>query len=166
MSRIIEELLRREGGYVNHPADRGGPTNFGITQKTLSAWRKRSVSAQEVKDLQEPEAREIYASLFIAEPKLDQVQDVALRELLVDCAVNHGPGRAVKWLQMAVGADPDGILGPRTLEALSTQRAVDLYRRVLATRIVFYGQLISKDRSQAAFAGGWAKRAAEFVEAL
>lgn len=166
VSRIIEELLRREGGYVNHPADRGGPTAFGITQRTLSDWRGRPASAADVQALTQDEAREIYQAVYIDRPKLDLVQDVALRELLVDCAVNHGPARAVKWLQMAVGADPDGVIGPRTAAAVAQHRAADLYRRVLATRIVFYGRLIERDRSQAAFAAGWAKRAAEFVEAL
>lgn len=166
MSRIIDELIRREGGYVNHPADRGGPTNYGITQKTLSAWRKRPVSAQEVKDLTEPEAREIYASMFIAEPKLDLVQDRELRELLIDCGVNHGPARAVRWLQIAVGANADGAIGPKTLAALSESRASDVYRAVVATRAVFYGRLIESDRSQAAFAAGWMKRLAEFIERI
>lgn len=166
MSRIIDELIRREGGYVNHPADRGGPTKFGITQKTLGQWRGRSVSAQEVRDLEESEARAVYAKLFVSEPKLDQVQDAALRELLIDCAVNHGPARAVKWLQTALGTPADGVIGPRTLAALAEQRAADLYKRVLAARIVFYGRLVTDDRAQAAFAAGWAARAAEFVTGL
>ena len=39
--RIIDGLIVAEGGYVDHPADRGGPTKYGITRKTLAAWRKR-----------------------------------------------------------------------------------------------------------------------------
>ena len=166
MSRIIDELIRREGGYVNHPADRGGPTSFGITQRTLSDWRGRPVSAADVQALTQDEARQIYQVLYVDRPQLDRVQDVALRELLIDCAVNHGPARAVKWLQTALGVTPDGVIGPRTLAALAEQRAAELYKRVLAARIVFYGRLVTDDRSQAAFAAGWAARAAEFVTAL
>ena len=34
---LIDELIEREGGYVNHPADRGGPTRFGITEAVARA---------------------------------------------------------------------------------------------------------------------------------
>lgn len=166
MSRIIEDLLRREGGYVDHPADRGGPTHFGIIRATLAEWRGHPVSAAEVQALTRDEARTIYEALYLARPKLHQVQDVALRELLVDSAVNHGPARAVKWLQTALGVPADGVIGPRTLAALAGERAVDVYKRVLAARIAFYGRLVTDDRSQAAFAAGWAARAAEFVAGL
>ena len=40
IEQILDDILRREGGYVNHPADRGGPTNFGITAQTLGNWRQ------------------------------------------------------------------------------------------------------------------------------
>ena len=85
---LIDALIDREGGYVNHPADRGGPTSFGITQRTLSDWRGRPVSAADVQALTPDEARQIYQVLYVDRPQLDRVQDVALRELLVDCAVN------------------------------------------------------------------------------
>jgi lysozyme family protein len=59
---ILDEIIRREGGYVNHPADRGGPTKYGITAQTLGRWRKldRPATATEVKALTETEARAIY----------------------------------------------------------------------------------------------------------
>jgi lysozyme family protein len=164
VSRIIDELIRREGGYSNRAADRGGPTNYGITQKTLSAWRGKPVSAQDVQNLTETEAREIYASEFIAKPGLDKIQDPELRELLIDCGVNHGPARAVAWLQLAIGAKPDGVLGPATLAALYEVPARAVYRHVVATRAVFYGRLINRDRKQGEFAEGWMKRLAEFIE--
>src|SRR5690606_13690489 len=64
---ILDEIIRREGGYVNHPADRGGPTNFGITAQTLGSWRKlgRPATAAEVQALKEPEARAIYRQQYI-----------------------------------------------------------------------------------------------------
>ena len=59
---ILDEIIRREGGYVNHPADRGGPTNFGITAQTLGSWRKlgRPATTAEVRALTEAEARAVY----------------------------------------------------------------------------------------------------------
>jgi lysozyme family protein len=58
---LITELIEREGReYSNRAADRGGPTKFGVTQKTLSIWRRRPVSALEVEALEEWEARKIY----------------------------------------------------------------------------------------------------------
>ena len=64
---ILDEIIRREGGYVNHPADRGGPTNFGITAQTLGSWRKlgRPATAAEVQALTETEARAIYRQQYI-----------------------------------------------------------------------------------------------------
>ena len=49
---LIDDILRREGGYVNHPADKGGPTNFGITQDTLSRYIGRQALISDVKNLQ------------------------------------------------------------------------------------------------------------------
>ena len=58
VDEMIDDILRREGGYVNHPADRGGPTNYGITQKTLSRYIGRAALTSEVKNLSEDVARE------------------------------------------------------------------------------------------------------------
>jgi lysozyme family protein len=59
---ILDEVLRREGGYVNHPADHGGPTKFGIIAKTLGDWRRlgRAATAQEVAALTVEDSRAIY----------------------------------------------------------------------------------------------------------
>jgi lysozyme family protein len=46
--RLINDVLAKEGGYVDHPADKGGPTNFGITQATLSRYLERVVTPDEV----------------------------------------------------------------------------------------------------------------------
>jgi len=56
----VEEILKWEGGYVDHPQDPGGATNMGITRNTLADWRGRPVSKEEVKELSESEAKDIY----------------------------------------------------------------------------------------------------------
>ena len=98
---ILDDILRREGGYVNHPADRGGATNFGITAQTLGAWRKlgRAATAAEVQALTETEARAIYRQQYITGPGFETIAHPALLHLLVDAGVHSGPKRAVQWLQ-------------------------------------------------------------------
>ena len=160
-AEIIEEILRREGGYTNHPADKGGPTNFGITQEVLSSWRKRPVSLDEVKALDKNEARTIYKARYI--DPFSFVTGPKLRALVIDAGVNHGVSRATKWLQEALGVEPDGVVGPKTERAMQMAQSQIVYRVFLRRRIVFYGQIIKNDPSQAVFAEGWMRRVAEFV---
>jgi lysozyme family protein len=164
---ILDDILRRKGGYTNHPADRGGPTKYGITAKTLGEWRKlgRPASEAEVQALTEDEARDIYFTNYVKKPGLDAVQDPKLLGLLVDTAVNSGPERAVRLLQRALSVTDDGVIGPRTKEMLSKFDPAKLYRQVLANRLRFLGRLITRHPSQAVFAEGWMNRIAEFVEA-
>lgn len=164
MPDIISEIIRREGGYVNHPADKGGPTKYGITQATLSGWRGRAATAAEVEALTEMEARTIYTDLFVVKPRFGEIGDPRIRELVVDCGVNHGPGNAAKMLQRAAGVPDDGAVGPKTLAAVNAADAWALYLRLLAERIRFYGRIIKRDQTQAVFAEGWLNRAAEFLE--
>ena len=161
---IIDHILRREGGFVDHPADQGGSTNYGITQRTLKQYRGRPVTVGELRALEEGETRLIYERLYIRGPGFDRIRSRRLRALVIDCAVNHGPSRAARWLQAAVGTRVDGVFGPLTLAAANAAEEETLYKRVLAQRCRFYGQIIARDPSQAAFAAGWAARLAEFIE--
>lgn len=161
---LIDDILRREGGFVDHPDDRGGATNFGITQDTLAQWRGRPVSVDEVRTLTPDEAAEIYAARYVLNPRFDGIEHDDLAALVVDCGVNHGPARAARWLQSAAGVAVDGMVGPVTLGAVNQQDGATLYRAVLAERCRFYGRLITRDPSQAVFAAGWANRVAEFIE--
>lgn len=159
---LIDRLLEREAGYVNHPADRGGPTNFGITQATLAAWRRQPVSEFQVQALSKDEARAIYRANYFERPGLDCVPDPQVQELLFDWAVNAGPAAAVKGLQKAVGATPDGAIGPLTRAAVATVANWEaLFYRLKALRAEQFMRILA-DASQAVFATGWANRLGEF----
>jgi lysozyme family protein len=170
----IDDILRREGGFVNHPADRGGPTNFGVTQRTLSAWLGRPATLDDVRNLTREEARKIYENEYLHRPKIDRISDQALREQVLDAAVLHGPATAVKMLQRALGVDDDGAIGPDTLSALGGADAAAIGRRFTMQRIRFIGGIITDDpalrrakeagfRLQAEFAKGWLNRVTEFL---
>jgi lysozyme family protein len=164
-SKIIDEIIRREGGYVNHPADRGGPTNFGITFRTLGEARKlgRPATAVEVRELTVAEAREIYCDMYITQPKFYMIKDTAVRDFLIDFGVNSGPVRAIKTLQTLLGVTVDGVMGPQTAGAANQCNPEVLLYKLTTRRALFLLRLIGRDKRQAAFATGWANRVDEFV---
>lgn len=167
MEKILDDVIRREGGFVNHPADRGGPTKYGITAATLGEWRKlgRRATVDEVRGLAESEARSIYRQQYITAPGFESVTDRHLLELLVDAGIHSGPKRAAQWLQAALGVTADGVIGPQTRAALAASDQAALRRKVIGERVRFLGRLITSDPAQAVFAAGWMNRMAEFIEA-
>lgn len=163
VDNVIADIIRREGGFVDHIDDPGGATKYGITRETLSEWREKRVSKEDVRNLDPEEARDIYRRRYVIGPGFHKIGDDHLAALLVDSGVQHGPSRAVRWLQEAVGATVDGIIGQRTLAALRRHKTRDVYLEVLAMRAEFYGEIISDNRSYASFALGWARRIGEFI---
>lgn len=149
----LEEVLKSEGGYVDHPADPGGATNLGITLATLSEWRGRTVSKADVKALTVAEAGEIYRAKYWRAVRADELP-AGLDLALFDCGVNSGPGRAVKLLQAALGVAQDGLLGPRTLAAVRSAKAADLVNGHCDARLAFLRGLATWP----VFGKGWAAR--------
>jgi len=164
---IITDVLKAEGWdeYTNRPNDRGGPTKWGITQKAWAAWRGREVSIDEIKAITEPQAREFYEAEYILAPRFNHLPE-RIRAMVIDCGVNHGPERASKWVQRAVGAKEDGVIGPKTLAAVTASNPVVTYLRICAYRVSFYGKLVTSDPTQAENAHGWNNRAAKWIEGL
>ena len=117
---ILDEIIRREGGFVNDPADRGGATKYGITIGVLRKWRSTTVTVDDVRALTKPEAKEIYRARYILAPRFDRIKDADLRGQVVDYGVNSGPGTAARDLQRA----PDGIIGPKSLNAVTARTPV------------------------------------------
>lgn len=141
----IERLLDIEGGYVNDPNDPGGETKYGIS--------KRSYPHLNIAELTRAEAIEIYRHDFWMVAVLDQYP-AAISYQLLDAAVHHGIGTALRMLQRAVGVADDGHIGPVTLSALATVSDTDLVMRFLAERLAYMTRLRNWKRN----ATGWALR--------
>lgn len=167
---LLDALLAREGGFVNHPADKGGPTKYGIRQATLSAWLGRSASVDEVRSLDVETAKAIYRQRYYAGPGIDRLP-AEIREQVFDMGVNHGPRIAVKLLQEVLNLagfgpiDEDGALGPETYgaaERAQAQMGPFLTNALVEQRIALYRAIVDRDPSQAAFLAGWLARAGQF----
>lgn len=155
-------VLSREGGYVDHKSDRGGRTNKGITQRVYSKYRKEAgLTDRHVKDITNDEITAIYRLKYWNQAKCGLLPD-PLDLYVFDSAVNHGPARAVKLLQRALGVDDDGLLGPKTIDALHEEIAAgqlsELCRNFLVIRQEFYDAIVENDPTQQVFADGWANR--------
>lgn len=163
----LSRLLEREGGYVDHPADRGGATNMGITQGTLSDYRGYPVTKDDVRDLSRAEAAEIYRKKYWYEPGFHTLgHSHVFQEMLFDAAVHHGPARAIKLLQSALMLKADGIIGPQTRGAVNSMTDLHLCCAFMAARVSFIGSIITKNHSQAVFAAGWANRMAGLIKMI
>ena len=125
---LIAEVIDREGGYVNHPADRGGPTRWGITEAVARA----NGYSGDMRALPRGEAVAIYRGLYWQRPGYNRVAEKAPRVAaeLFDTAVNMGPETATGFLQRALNAlnrngrdygdiAVDRRIGPATLSALA-----------------------------------------------
>ena len=166
IDQILDEVIRREGGYVHDPADRGGPTKFGITQRTLRAWRGQAVTADDVQRLTKTEARTIYRRRYVDDPGFARLPD-PLRAQVVDNGVLSGPRQAVKDLQRAIGGvTVDGRLGPTTRAALRQQGVAVVHARLIQVRAARIGRLVQRAPAQVRFLRGWLTRITAFVEDL
>lgn len=154
--RCVAIVLRHEGGYSDHPNDPGGPTNMGITLKTLRDWRGGDVTPADVRALTREEAIEIYRALYwnaVRGEDLPPGVDLAV----FDFAVNSGPRRAVRTLQRLLRVRVDGGVGPETLAACRKADREALIRDYCAARLEFLQSLPSFQT----FGRGWARRIAD-----
>jgi lysozyme family protein len=170
VERMIDDVIRREGGFVDHPLDRGGPTNFGITQATLSRHLGRPATTDDVRRLSRTLARQIYRREYFDAPRIGQLP-TRIQPFAFDAAVNHGPARAIRFVQQvcnAAGFGPlavDGACGPLTRRiAAEADRLMGewLLAALVEERRNFYLALVERDPSQRVFLKGWLNRLAEF----
>lgn len=149
--QVFKNIIGHEGGYVNHPADPGGETKFGIS--------KRSYPDENIKAMTLERAEELYFRDFWTPLKCDKLHP-ALAEFVFDFGVNSGMPTAAKAVQKAVGALPDGNIGPKTLALISSRPARDIARLVFVSRM----KIMARHQSYETFADGWGARLFDVTE--
>lgn len=114
-NRFIERVLSHEGGYVNHPQDPGGETNWGITKRTAQANGYNG----SMRAMTREQAISIYRKAFWERYRADQMPEAVAFQFF-DACVNHGYGNAARMLQRAAGVPDDGIIGEISLKAINS----------------------------------------------
>jgi lysozyme family protein len=171
VDELIEDIIEREGGYVNHPADRGGATNWGVTE----AVARRQGFVGEMRALPRSDAAAIYKRLYWLGPRFNAVAERAprLAEEMFDTGINMGTGTATAFLQRALNAlnregrdypdlPVDRTVGPATLAALDAFLAKRgkaaqgvLLKAIEALQGVHYLNIAEARPAQEAFVYGW-----------
>lgn len=152
----LAAVLEHEGGYVNHPQDPGGMTNLGVTKRVWEAWVGKTVSEADMRALTPAMVAPMYRKQYWDAVKGDELPP-GLDYLMFDFAVNAGASRAIRTMQRAVGATPDGVIGPRTMAAVKAADPDDLIDKFSAEKEAFYRSL----PTFATFGRGWLRRVAE-----
>ena len=181
VEQIAEEIVAREGGFVNDPDDPGGATNFGVTIHTLRRLgldldRDGDVDVGDVRALSRGQAVAIFVDHFYRRPGISGMPE-ALRASVFDMYVNAGTN-AVKILQrllreMGEAVDVDGLIGPQTQAAAAraAQAAPDHIADAygIARRNYYLALADARPasrkfaRTRAGGKGGWIRRAEEFI---
>ncbi|MFN3277613.1 MAG: holin-associated N-acetylmuramidase [Paracoccus hibiscisoli] len=181
VEQIAREIVAREGGYVNDPDDPGGATNYGVTIGTMRALgmdltRDGRIDAADVRALTRAQAEQIFVEHYFRKPRLAELPG-PLQASVFDMYVNAG-ANAVKILQrlvtrMGFRATDDGVVGPRTIAAVTDAAQVaplhlgDAYG--IARRNYYYALADQRPasrkfaRTKAGGKGGWITRAEEFI---
>ena len=163
---LIDDVIKREGGYSNHPRDKGGPTKYGITQKTLAKYLKRPVTIDEVKTLDIELAKEIYRADYYYTPRINTLPEL-IQPFCFDAAVLHGQSRAILLMQQVVNeahfgpVDEDGVLGPesrKAAEACAAAMGTWMIDALVEERDQFLDWIVANDPSQETFIKGWQNR--------
>jgi lysozyme family protein len=156
----LKAILHHEGNFVNHPKDPGGMTNLGVTKRVWEEWVGHEVDEKAMRALTPEIVGPMYKSKYWDKIKGDDLP-TGVDYIVFDAAINSGPGRAAKWLQTAVGAVPDGAIGPGTLAKVEAMDAKAIVEKYQATRLAFLQSLPTWDT----FGKGWGRRVTEVKDA-
>lgn len=168
----FNDVLKHEGGFVDHAADKGGATAYGVSLRFLKSLPVEAgdvngdghVDKRDIMALQPDDAREFFREYFWKHYRLSEVRDQCVATKLFNFFVNMRGKTAALIAQRSandLGASlkPDGIMGSRTLAALNGMNPEQLMVCIKWRAWEVYRAIVDEDPSQAAFINGWRNRA-------
>lgn len=165
---LTPKILKYEGGYVNDPDDAGGATNMGIT---LNTWKQVGydknkdgrINESDIKMLSVADVTMVLKKYYWDKWHADDIHSQSIAELLVDWLWSSGY-YGIKIPQKALGLNPDGVVGPKTLALIngySNQK--ELFERLKTSRLAYIDGIIKRNPKQKKFEKGWKGRINSFL---
>ena len=162
VEKLVPKILKWEGGFVNHPNDKGGATNKGITIGTYTYYRKvkglPAPTVEELKNITTDEWMDILKTLYWDKWKADSINNQSIANLLVDWHWGSGV-YGIKYPQQVLGVAADGIVGVKTLSAINDYPdQEELFQKLWNRRKQHFEDIVKRDPSQKVFLKGWMNR--------
>lgn len=161
-------ILKWEGGYVNHPNDKGGPTNKGVT---IATWRKvgydkdgdGDIDIDDLKLLSNDDVvNRVLKPSYWDRWKADQINNQSIANIVVDWVWGSGSW-GIKFPQRILDIKDDGIVGPKTLAAMNDYPdQSELFKKLWLRRKQHFEDIVKADLTQAVFLKGWLNRLNDF----
>ncbi len=153
----LARLFAHEGGYSHHPADPGGPTKYGITLADYAAFKRRKVTAADVKAMPLADAKAIYRNKYWSALRCSELP-AGLDYAVFDYGVNSGIGRAARVLRRLLALpDSSAAINDAVIAAVATRDSAALVAALCDERLRFLKSL----RTWPVFGKGWGRRVAE-----
>jgi lysozyme family protein len=164
---FADKVLRLEGGYVDHPKDKGGPTKYGVI---LSVWKEYGhdkdgdgdIDAEDIKLLTEDDAKYIAKKIFWDYFQADHIVNQSIAEFIVDWGYNSGRKTVAEIVQQMLNIDNDGIVGPTTLSSINNADQQRFFDSLVSRRKIFLDNIVKRRPDQIVFYRGWMNRVNSF----
>lgn len=167
-NNAFEKMLQNEGGFrlVNVAGDSGGRTYAGIAENYHPDWEGWEIIDRG--DLDNPVltklVKEFYKTRFWDKMRGDEIEKQEIAESIFDFGVNAGMRTSVKLAQTVVGVLPDGVIGPKTLDALNSADGEQFILKFALAKIARYAAIVNRNRSQSKFLLGWINRTLKSIQ--
>ncbi len=159
---LAKFILSYEGGFINHPNDKGEETNKGVT---IAVWKAqgydkngdRHIDVKDLKLISDADAMSIMRKFYWNRWQADKIEDQSIANLLVDFVWGSGAW-GIKIPQRVLGVIVDGVVGTKTIAAINAEEPKSLFEQLKRARVKYIEDIISKNPSFAVFRKGWLRR--------
>lgn len=159
---VMPLIIKWEGGYSNHPNDKGGCTMKGVTIGTFRKFYGAEKNCSDLKQITDEQWLNIFETGFWNVCNGDEIANQSIANIIVDWAWNSGPQTAIKKVQQILEVEKDGKMGPITISKLNNYNQKELFKKIYLARTNFYINICKKNESQKVFLKGWMNRLADY----